>query len=314
MALISSIFLFFAVLGNFEGKEELENLLSEISDIYEPNEEDFKKIQNYMETGQRPYLKDLDAAFPSPRRTTRGIKYYNGDQSIKVLKLNKNKNTLVRKVIISYATLNGPYARFLEESFNAYQSFERDYDIYFMIGGFPSSKKNGVGLFYVPYSWKATFFQKMYEEGYDQVLWVDSACFPMKNPSHLFHDIASREVLLYNAHKNLKKAYSLNLYGKIQINCYKKAFEHAGTSFDQLHLIPHIQATVLGLDFRTQTAVEFLNRWLDRSTDVYSSISYLPEELILSCVAYEMGYTQYLAIPHPYHDKQPRTFKHRMER
>ena len=108
----------------------------------------------------------------------------------------------------------------------------------------------------VPYGFKPWMVDRARSEGYEQVLWLDSACVPVKPLGPLFDLIALDGVVLPVGRRPTWEW------------CSDACAEKMGVSRSRLlGMCPTIWACVMGFDFRHATANEFLDRWLAYSRD-----------------------------------------------
>ena len=146
----------------------------------------------------------------------------------------------------------------------------------------------------IPYGFKPWAFDWARRQGYKEVLWLDSACVPVKPLSKLF--------------RMMKKGYVF-AYSPLRIWewCSDACAEKMGISRENLHgLCPSMWATAMGLNFNTPIANAFLDRWLEHSHDgvtfhgdfenLDGSVSDDPEvkghrhdQTVATILAFEMG-------------------------
>lgn len=146
----------------------------------------------------------------------------------------------------------------------------------------------------IPYGFKPWAFDWAKRQGYDEVLWLDSSCVPVKPLGVLF--------------RMMKKGYVFTYSGlRIWQWCSDACAEKMGISREKLHgLCPSLWATAMGLNFKVPIASEFLDRWLACSLDgvtfhgdyenINGSVSDDPnvkghrhDQTVATILAFEMG-------------------------
>ena len=70
------------------------------------------------------------------------------------------------------------------------------------IGGYPNPTGKEICYAGVPYAFKIFMMLEAYMKGFTNVLWIDSACLPLNDPTPLFDEIEKNETLfhLYPTH------------------------------------------------------------------------------------------------------------------
>lgn len=107
-----------------------------------------------------------------------------------------------------------------------------------------------------PYSFKPWLVDQARRDGFDQVLWMDAACVPVKPLDGLFGELAIEGAIF---------PYSgLRIWEWCSDACAKQM----GVSRNKLRgMCPSMWACVMGFDFRHETINEFLDQWLAYSRD-----------------------------------------------
>ena len=103
----------------------------------------------------------------------------------------------------------------------------------------------------IPYGFKPWLMDQARRDGFDQVLWMDAACVPVRSLDGLFEELAIDGAIF---------PYSpLRIWEWCSDACAKQM----GISWNKLKgLCPSIWSCVIGLDFRHDAANEFLDQWL----------------------------------------------------
>lgn len=154
----------------------------------------------------------------------------------------------------------------------------------------------------IPYGFKPWLIDRARYDGFDQVLWMDAACVPVKPLDGLFELLAVEGAVFP--------------YSPLPIWqwCSDACRDAMGLSKARLRgLCPSMWACVIGLDFRHGAANEFLDQWLLYSRDGVSfhgawtnengQVSANPEvkghrhdQTVASILAFEMGLPFHLEI------------------
>lgn len=155
----------------------------------------------------------------------------------------------MRKAIVNLSTLRYAKAQYrLSESLKnrtdaevlLYQS-ERQVEA-------PSHSQN-------PYAFKIYAIEEAIRQGYEQILWLDSSCYAIKDIQPVF-DIIDQEgyFMEYSGHEAGKWTNDRTL-------------EYFGITRDEAFEIPMFSAGFTGLDFRNHNTIEFFNRWKQAMLD-----------------------------------------------
>lgn len=266
----------------FLGQEDYEKVMSEISDIHDPSESDFEKMQDYI-FSSRPYLKPIDYFNDFGRRNCRNMKIFDSEKKNEVIFLKANFPKEKKRALITYCSLNGPYSQFVKQIVEKLQKYQRSFDCYFMIGSYPSTKEDGMSLFYIPYAWKVCLFKKVQDLGYEQIMWVDSSMMPVRSLEPLYDIIDQRGRLFIPARGKYLGEFYRPFY-----HMYKNSFHACGLETKDLMKMRHYQATIIGLDVTNEISNEYLNRWYELTKIPEASLTTLPEELVMSTIGYRM--------------------------
>lgn len=109
----------------------------------------------------------------------------------------------------------------------------------------------------IPFGFKPWMINEAREHGFDQVLWMDSACTPVYLLDEVFARMALSDGILL--------PYSPN---RVWEWCSDACAEKMGVSPAKLSgMCPSVWACVMGFDFTYAKANEFFDRWLAYSRD-----------------------------------------------
>lgn len=105
--------------------------------------------------------------------------------------------------------------------------------------------------FEAPFAFKTHCFYTAQTLGYEQILWMDSACVAIRPLDEVFNQISRHGYALFN-----------NNYEQMMGQWISdEALIRNGMSRDQAMLIPEIPCSVIGLDLRSELGRAFLDQW-----------------------------------------------------
>lgn len=151
-----------------------------------------------------------------------------------------------RRCIVSFANKNGNYIKgiarlgeSLRNNFNGeFLAFVNEY----ALGCPPHSV--------MPYGFKIHGIQKAIDAGFDQILWLDSSCYAIKNVEKIF-TVIEAEGFIFQEAGHMLGTWTNDV-----------TLKHFGISRDQAMNIPMIgNAGFLGLNMRNAQAKQFFIRW-----------------------------------------------------
>lgn len=106
-----------------------------------------------------------------------------------------------------------------------------------------------------PYAFKPAAFNRVATEGYDVILWCDSAVWANRSIAPVIERIEKEGHILFEGGWNCAQWTN--------DTCLK----NMGVSRDEAEKMPQISASCMGFDLRHPKAVEFLRRWTAYSLD-----------------------------------------------
>ena len=100
------------------------------------------------------------------------------------------------RCIVCCGSFNGKYPSYIQSLIQGLR--EQDFNGYFfyMLGGWPNPTGKEIKYVAVPYSFKIFTMLEAYKLGFNNVLWIDAACYPLRNIDYLFTTIAKKGALL----------------------------------------------------------------------------------------------------------------------
>ncbi len=161
------------------------------------------------------------------------------------------------------------------------------------IGGFPNP--TGIEICYaaVPYSFKIFAMVEAYQLGFDNVIWIDSACLPLNDPTSLFDYINIHETLFYleKRDSNFNNKY---IFPQTCAHLMKL------TGTDVLRS-KYLKTIVFGLKMSSPRVKSLVNQYYDLVKDGYSFLSCFPEEFVLTALINQPEFRSWMK-----HYKKPR--------
>jgi hypothetical protein len=133
------------------------------------------------------------------RRCSRGIKQtlidpQNGKYpTVHLEQIGSKRDTC----IVTYGSYDGIYPDLIRRMPDLLRQVGFNGFFLYRIGGFPNPTGKEICFAGVPYCFKIFMMLEAYKLGFNKVLWVDSAAYPLKDPAALFDWIEKNETLLW---------------------------------------------------------------------------------------------------------------------
>lgn len=102
-----------------------------------------------------------------------------------------------------------------------------------------------------PYAFKVYAFMAAVDAGYDQIMWMDSACYAIKNVNPIFNVIAKEGYFMQEA----------GHWAGTWTN--DRTLDYFGITRDEAMQIPMFTAGFFGLKMADKIASEFFSKWFD---------------------------------------------------
>ena len=182
------------------------------------------------------------------------------------------------RCIVTYASFNRNYADLIRSITKELESVGYNGYFYYRIGGYPTP--TGVEAQYaaVPYAFKIFMMLEAAKlAGINNILWIDAALLPLRNPEPLFEKLNQDGHflnVLYNA-ESFQKAIPLST--RVLLTEYSG---HDYLTQDKCH----INMTVFGLCMDRPLAKNFLKSYYELVENGNAFISCLPEEYVISSI------------------------------
>jgi len=272
--------------------ETLENpFLIDITEKQEYKLDDYIKIQEKLK--EKNIDSFLDSLYPEhqmnttleemKRRCKKGISGNIIDiknpilPTIKVTKIGNGGDG--KKCFVCWTTLIDD--RF-EASQTMVQSFEEvGFNGHFLLlnGGFPNPSGKEMKYAGVPYSFKIFMILEAAKLGFDQVIWVDAACYAVNNVEPLF-DILKEHDSVFRAYP--PNCFSPNTYNNI---CFPKTIELLNNLVNRdVRDDTTINTIVFGLNLLSPKIKQFIDVYYEYVKLGLPFLTSFPEEIVFSTI------------------------------
>lgn len=279
--------LIFSTLFSYED-EELKCLWANLADICHPTVEDYRKIEFYLEKGQRLYLDPLreNAPFVNAnwqRRLNNMLHFKllgpNGELPLfEIHHLNPNEITKNRCILI-FGSFNGLYPKKARRLLEELKLCGYSGDVLIRIGGFPNTQNGALKICHAPNSFKVAFFQEARTLGYKEALWVDTSMHPLSSLEKIFTKLRLC-------------GYYFTYAGTLQDNETGHLASAAKALYidpSQYDLITHAHSSIVGICMDHPKGRRLLDAWFAETARVHPNVTWFPEELSLSVVAWRLN-------------------------
>ncbi len=146
---------------------------------------------------------------------------------------------------------------------------------YYRVGGFPNPTGKEIQYAGVPYSFKIFMMMEAQNLGFTNVLWIDSAAFPLRDPTPVFEHIEEKgafihgwrtqpEMRRYVFHQTLEKLKQLT-----------------GTNIFEVNYICTI---AFGLKMDTELTQKLISKYYELVEDGLPFFACFPEEFVLTAI------------------------------
>jgi len=174
--------------------------------------------------------------------------------------------------IVSYASLNGKYASLIADLPGELEELGFNGYLLYRVGGFPNPTGKEIRYCGVPYSFKIFSIVEAHKMGFDKVLWIDSAFFPLRDPTPLFEWIEKKGCFI-------KAHHSMTKFVLPKTVDYLKTV----TKVNVLK-VPHVTAQIIGFDFKHPKTEEFIEKYYELVDLGLPFFSCFPEEFVFSAI------------------------------
>lgn len=243
--------------------EELLELWSCVSNIYEPTLEDYRLIENYLQNGRRPYLENLiesswEGIGDEVKMRVKMQRQFmlvgpNGEMPIfEVHHLNVTEETKDRCILI-YGSYNPPYPQKAFHILRELQELGYSGTVMIRIGGYPNLSHGGLKSCPFHGKWKIEFFKEARRMGYKKIIHLDTHMHPMRDLSAVFKIIDETGSFFHG-------------YGPwLEINKNFIDFaSYLNIPPEKMNEVIFISGCVLGLNFANKQIVKLFDEWEDQ--------------------------------------------------
>lgn len=132
-----------------------------------------------------------------------------------------------------------------------------------------------------PYAFKPYSIQKAREQGYNNILWLDSAIYLSKNPEKVFKFIKDNGVMLFD-----------NIGFSIASYTHDECLAHFNMSKVEAERAKMVMACAMGFNFNTEIGTKTFDEYLGFAhTNAYqgSWSNHRHDQSVISCIAHKKG-------------------------
>ncbi len=262
----------------------------QIHDIYHPTLKDLRLVQDYLEKGKRPLLKNLKD-FQGRAKSKLIGKTENGLPKQGIIAVNCDERQK-ENCLLLYATFNKNYPEGLKKVIDYITRSDYQGHILYRIGGWPNCEVGDFALADVPYAFKVCLFKEAKRLGYKRCLWLDTSIVPLMSLNAFFSKIQNDGYLVMGSNFMVGP-----FFNEQSAKFFKLSMEEA----DQ---IPSCSSGIFGLDFSHPKARRALDLWHQAAGDPCAFFSARPDQNSLSLILYLLDMRNWLEIETLAHGKQ----------
>ena len=163
------------------------------------------------------------------------------------------------------------------------------YFLYF-IGGWPNPTGREIRYVSVPYSFKIFAMLEAQTLGFNHVLWIDAACYPLRNIEPLF-DIIARNGALLNWFHTPSDSLQHIFPGTKQLLIDLTGVDVLRAKF--------VNSIVMGIKMDSPEAKRFLQKYYEFAEMGTPFLSWFPEEFVFTAIINDGNYPGWLAASPP---------------
>jgi len=267
--------------------KELEAVWDSLSDIYNPSLEDYRLVETYLKSGERPYLKNyfdtgLEHGFSLSTINLRIAQLRNfklvgsnGEMPIFELhKMNVSEETKDRCVLV-YASYNGIYPKSAQCIVEELKEHGYSGHVMVRIGGFPNLSEGG--LKFAPFfCWKQEFFKEALRMGFRKIIHLDSCMHPLCDLDDIFKIMEEKGYFLM-----------YTTQGCLQYLPRYKNTDYLNISPEQAKRIPWLPGYVLGINFDNKRVVKLFREWETSVKNIHQFFCLGWDETAMSILAWK---------------------------
>lgn len=184
-------------------------------------------------------------------------------------------STAVKRAIVTFSN-NDKYEKQVIKMRETIRKFAEDVDFfhyrnYEMIGCKPHSE--------YPYAFKAYAIHKVREQGYNQILWLDSPIHLIKSIKGLWNKLTDDKIILFD-----------NIGFSIASYTHDVCLNHFNMTREEAQNAPMVMACAMAFDFRDDNIRNVFDTYLGYAhTDAYQGSweNHRHDQSVISCIAYK---------------------------
>jgi hypothetical protein len=157
-----------------------------------------------------------------------------------------------------------------------------------MNGGFPNPTGKEMKYAGVPYCFKIFLMLEAEKLGFKRVIWIDSGCFAVNNPMHLFDVLKERHTLFRHLPDNRISSVVLQKTADI-------LDELTGGDIHRAHFVVSI---VMGLNLENPKIQQWIKEYYDMVENGWTFFSYYPEEIVFTALFQKPEYREFVHDAH----------------
>jgi hypothetical protein len=165
-----------------------------------------------------------------------------------------------------------------EVGFNGY--------FYLFNGGFPNPSGCEMKYVGVPYCFKIFMMLEAKKKGFENVIWIDSACYAVNNPERLF-ELLDNEFVVF-------RTFPPGLFQPYDHTVFRETIELLNNLTNKdIRNDENICSIVFGLNFNHFLIDDFISEYYEMVELGFPFLSYFPEEVVYASILNQKRY-QYL--------------------
>ncbi|MCH9811210.1 hypothetical protein K0U07_00430 [bacterium] len=254
-------------------QKEVDALYGSLEDLKNPTLNDYKKVEEYLLNGNRPFLNEMEIPNYSHKTRTMRLTSEEGEVEYKIVPVNcslEDKNNC----IVLYATCNQLFPDSLRTLLAQIENSNFVGHVIFRIGGYPNQQNGDLALSHVPYSFKVCALMEAYQLGYKRALWLDASMRLKADLNQIF-----------------KRMENLGFFsywdtGHFTVYCGKEHhYKLIGLSKKQAQKLFTVVLGIVGIDFTSSKGLSILHDWYyETKFNPKSSFTSFMETTVLSII------------------------------
>ena len=156
-----------------------------------------------------------------------------------------------------------------------------------MNGGFPTPRGFEMKYVGVPYCFKIFLMLEAEKMGFERVIWIDSSCYAVNNPEHLFNVLKEKN----------------SLFRTFPNNIHYIVFQNTADLLDNLtggdiHNSTFVNSIVFGLNLKNEKIKRFIDEYYKMVELGLPFLSIFPEEIVFTALFNKPEYKEFIHICH----------------